>query len=132
MTKIYVDSSVVVAMLFGEEKSPKYREIFARQSEILSSYLLEAEVYASARREKIPLDSASKLLTDVTLIAPGRSLEYEYQKVFQHGYCRGGDAFHLAMMVHIDPDFSSLELLTADRQQEEIARKIGIKIFQES
>ena len=132
MNRFYVDSSALVSILFNEPHADFYRETLNKADEFMSSYLLEAEVYASAAREKIPLEEADGVIKFVVPIIPARSLRDEYREIFSHGYCRGGDAHHLATLLYVDPKRSELSLLTADRSQAAIAEKIGIRVLRDT
>lgn len=127
MTKIYVDSSVLVAILFNETGADFYRDQL-NHAECISSYLMEAEVYASAAREKIAFEEADALLKYIHPVIPERSLRDEYKNIFSHGYCRGGDACHIATLLYIDSTQSEVPLLTMDERQAEVARSVGISV----
>lgn len=132
MKRIYVDSSILVTILFNEPHAEPYRDMLNTVDEVVSSHLLEAEVYAASAREKIPFEEADRLLRPIFLIMPDRSLREEYRTIFSHEYCRGGDACHLATLLYLDKSKSEFELLTADKQQRQVAETLGIKIAQES
>lgn len=131
MKRLYVDSSVAVCLLLSEPDATLYHRITAQSGELMSSSLLEAEVLAAATREKVPDDVAEKVLQPISIIVPKRSLKNECQIILEKGYCRGGDLFHLATLLYVDPTLMEIEILTADQQQKEVARKVGIKVFQE-
>lgn len=132
MTKsIYVDSSALVAVLFDEPKSNRYRSILHKNRQnVLSSALLEAEVYSAAKREGIPLETAAGFIDLVALVFPDRSLQSEYLTVFQNGHLRGADAHHLATALYVDPQAKNLSFVTADRKQAETAQTIGFQVVQ--
>lgn len=125
---LYIDSSVLVAILLNEPTKEHYQKLTAEASELWSSFLLEAEVYSAVARENVTVEVADRLLGYVALVMPERSLKEEYRFVFSKGYCRGGDAYHLATLLYLDPQKSKLALLTADERQKEVALKIGIRI----
>lgn len=132
MTKnIYVDSSVLVSVLFDEPESRRYRSILHKnRRNILSSSLLEAELYAAAKREGVPLETAAGFIDLVAIVFPDRSLQSEYLTVFQNGYVRGADAHHLATALYIDPQAKNLSFVTADSRQAAVAQKIGFRVVQ--
>ena len=127
MTRLYVDSSVFVEILFGQEGATHYYKLIEKCDEAVSSYLLEAEAYAACAREKADFAKADDLFKSFSLVFPERSLRKEYRMVFDHGCCRGADAHHVAMALHLDPLCQALAFLTADRSQREVARKVGFK-----
>ena len=127
MKAIYVDSSVIVSILFREPHSKKLLEIINQTSSTCySSQILEAEVYASATRENIVLAEAHKLLMHINLLLPERSLRKEYKEIFSAGYCRGADAYHIACALYLDPERTNLIFLTADQRQQEVAKKVKL------
>lgn len=121
----YVDSSVLVGMLFEEKNAPKWRRFLDEMDEVASSSLIEAELFSAAVREKIVLSLATNFLESVSLIHPDRPLREEYGKIFALGHVRGADAYHLACALFLDPTAKSLAFLTADIQQAEIAKRLG-------
>lgn len=127
MTRLYVDSSILVGILFRQEGASFHYKLIENSDQAMSSYLLEAEVYAACTREKADFERADDLFKSFSFIFPERSLRKEYRLVFDHGYCRGADAHHIAMALHLDPTCQMLTFLTTDRSQKELARKIGFK-----
>jgi len=128
MKALYIDSSVVIAILLNEVNAKKMRKLIGTYDEVLSSHLIEAEVSSAAFREKVDLELAGRMLDHVSLIFPDRSLRDEYAGVLRAGYCRGSDLYHLACLLYVDPE-RSLPLLTLDLRQSEIAHKIGLKVL---
>jgi predicted nucleic acid-binding protein len=122
----YVDSSVVVAILFGERAASRFQRHLARCDEIVSASLLEAEVLAAAKREDLSIAEAAAEIDTLSLITCERSLQPEYHRIFGLGYCRGTDALHLATALYLDPDAETLTFLTADKPQAQLARKLGL------
>ncbi len=129
MSLTYIDSSIVVALLLKEAPAKKYQRILARKEEIVSSSLLEAELYSTAIREKVPFEKADLLLKGVSLILPNRLLTEELKLIFLKGYCRGADAHHIACALYLDPEMKTLEFFTADHRQAETAEKVGFKVL---
>lgn len=129
--EIYVDSSVILALLFEETKSSQYRKLLqGNRRQVFSSSLLEAEVYAAAKREGVPLEVAAGFVDLVSLVFPEESLQRQYLKIFQQGYCRGADAYHLATALYLDHEGKNLVFVTADRIQAVVARAIGFKVIE--
>ena len=129
MSTIYVDSSILVAVLFREHSSERYRKLLTEAEEVISSALCEAEVFSSSSREKVSLDRAEGILEHISLVIPDRSLREEYREIFSKGYCRSADAHHIACAIYLDANRKDLQFLTADLQQEVSARKVGLRIL---
>jgi predicted nucleic acid-binding protein len=129
MSFTYVDSSVIVAILFEEVSAKKYRAYLNRNKSNYSASLLEAEVYSAACREKVSFDKAQEILRHISLVFPNASLEKEYQKIFSTGYCRGADAYHLACALYLDSSRKELKILTADQPQANVAKTLGFEII---
>lgn len=130
MRAVYVDSSVVVALLLGESGFTKIRRALDQADELLSANLLEAEVYAAASREGIALRDASLFVKPITLLTPDRSLFPELSKILSRQYCRGADAYHLACALYLDPEAADLAFCTADHRQKQVASELGFKTLQ--
>lgn len=123
-----MDTSVVVAVLFQEPGWEVYQRVMARADAVVSSLLLEAEVYAAVVREGFPIASAVNALGSISLAFPDRSLALEYAEIYSIGHCRGADAHHVATALYLDPPRKELRFLTADRQQARIARRLGFRV----
>jgi predicted nucleic acid-binding protein len=128
MKSLYVDSSILVAILFQEENFSQYMNTIDRCENIFSSHLIEAELFATARGEDVSIEIAETLLDRVSLIIPNRRLQNEYQRIFQHSYIRGVAAFHLACALFLDPETQELSFLTSDKKQKEVADRLGFRI----
>lgn len=124
----YLDASVCVGILFGEDKNLKWQRFLNRQEEIVSSALMEPEVFSAAAREKVSLEKAEILLDCVSLIYPDRGLRKEYHRLFSSGYVRGASACHLATALYLDPEAKNLVFVTADNQQKALAKQLGFKV----
>lgn len=123
----YVDTSILVGMLFEEKDAHKWKRFLNAKDDTVSSALIEAELLAAAAREKVELALASTFLESVTLLHPDRSLKEEYAKIFSFGYIRGADACHLASALFLDPEAKTVSFLTADAQQRHIAAQLGFE-----
>ncbi len=126
MTSYYVDSSVLVAILFEEQQAKKFRGLLKKSRSAFSSFLLEAEVYSAAAREKVELKIAEDFIRSVSLVFPERSFQKEYAEIFSSGYCRGADAHHIACALFLDPKKEELIFLTADNRQKASAKNAGL------
>ena len=126
MSTAYLDSSCVVAAAFGE---PGARPMIARRrafSLVISSTLLEAELFSALRREQCELTDAFH--ADVSLVAPDRALSEEIARVLEAGYMRGADCWHLATALYVAPDPSELTFLTLDLAQRKVAKTLGFQV----
>lgn len=124
---LYVDSSVLVSILFAEKGFGAYEAALGRADTVVSSNLTEAEVLATAARENVPREPIVRSLEELTLCFPDRSLAGEYNLVFACSYCRGGDAYHLATALYLDPSRREIVFLTADKVQKRVAVKLGFR-----
>ncbi len=125
MKAFYVDSSVIAALLLEEKNSKQIRKTLSRAKQLYSGHLIEAEIFATAKRESIELSLASSFLNPVALVFPEQSLQKEYEEIFSKGYCRGADAYHIACALYLDPEKKNLSFLTLDEKQALIARQLG-------
>ena len=129
MKRLYVDSSVIVALLFEEEGFRRYSDLIEKGETSYSSHLLEAEVFAAAVREGVPLKQAAEFVELISLIIPKRSLRLEYERLFEVGPLRGADACHIATALYLDPECKELGFVSADKDQSRLAQKLGFKIL---
>lgn len=130
MQVAYVDTSVVVSLLFERSKNnAEFLKIMNHADEVLSSNLMEAELLSVLRRDRLNFSEALNFLAGISLVLPDRSLLAELGRVFAAGYVRGADAFHLACALYLDPQVSDLVFLTVDKKQDSVAAKIGFRTF---
>jgi predicted nucleic acid-binding protein len=124
---IYVDTSVLVCVFFTENHPlvNHFSDTLNNADEVLSSSLLEAEFLSVIKREGLPLKESLTLLEPVSLIIPERSLLVELKHIFDLSYLRGADAYHLATALYLDPSAKNLSFLTADKEQQDAAQKLG-------
>ncbi len=129
MSAAYVDTSFLLAILFGEPQAATLRRRLRRFEHRLAGDLLRAEALAAARRETLPFDALQPALAAISLVLPERSLEPEMREVSRHGYLRGADLWHLACALYVagnaPRDFA---FLSRDRAQRMIARRLGFAI----
>lgn len=124
MTRIaYVDSSCIVANALGQPIAAAIVGRLARFEEVVSSSMLEAELFSALARERRTL--SREWTAGVQLAYPVRSLAPELEVVFAAGYLRGADAWHLATALYVSPDPSALTFLTLDAAQGEVALTLG-------
>lgn len=128
MKQAYVDSSCLVAIAFDETDSKSMASELSRLDDVFSSNLLEAELRAALRREKVSEDP-SALLSSIRWIYPDRPLTAEFEEVLGAGYVRGADLWHLANALYLAADKrSSLTFLTLDSRQQSIAGSLGFRV----
>ena len=123
MNAAVVDTSCLVAIAFAE---PRYRAVASRLErfdQLFASNLLEAELRAAFRREKVNADDS--LLGRLSWVFPDRALTAEIEAVLDAGQVRGADAWHLACALYLSPDPRELAFLTIDRQQARVAAALG-------
>jgi len=126
MSTAYLDSSCVVAAAFGE---PGARPMITRRqsfSLVISSTLLEAEVFSALCRERREVTRAFH--AELSLIAPDRALSEEIARVLEAGYVRGADCWHLATALYVAPEPSALTFLTLDLAQRKVAKALGFRV----
>jgi len=124
----YIDTSAVVAEFFSHVATENVGFQFKKLGFVYSSNLLEAEFWATLKREGIE-DDAIRILDPIRWIYPERPLTGEIERVLKHGYIRGADLYHLATALFMTPDPSKTCFLTLDHRQSELARAIGFRVF---
>lgn len=123
MNAAYVDTSCLVAIAFAE---PGYKALASRLDrfdQLFTSNLLEAELRAAFRREKVNADDT--LLGSLSWVFPDRALTAEIEAVLDAGQLRGADVWHLACALYLSPDPRELAFLTMDRPQARVAEALG-------
>jgi hypothetical protein len=123
MTIAYVDSSCIVAIASGERGAGAMSRKLEKFDELVSSNLLEAELRAVFVRERIGTDIA--LLSALSWIVPDRPLGPEIARVFDAGYVRGADCWHLASALYLADDPKTLSFITLDARQAKLAAALG-------
>ncbi len=126
MKLAYVDSSIVLARIFGQQNDTDQRGRLAAFDELHSSVLIEAEVLSAARRERMPVEFI--MLDRVWPVLPDRSLRPEIERVLAAGYVRGADCLHLATALYLTPDPAELTFLTLDERQRAVAVALGFAV----
>jgi len=119
----YVDTSVLVAVAFGERGATALSRRLATFRMRLSANLLEAEFYAALQREGV--SAPADFLGSISWVLPDRPLSHEIEQVLAAGYLRGADLWHLACALYVTGDSREMIFLTADRRQADVARKLG-------
>ncbi len=126
MKLAYIDTSCLVAIAFGEPNAGALASRLEDYDELVSSNLLECELWAAFMREGVVPDEA--MLTWVTWVIPNRALSPEIRTILSTGYQRGADAWHLACALYLAADAGELSFITLDKRQEEVARELGFAI----
>ena len=125
MATAYVDSSVIIAVAFGEQGRFEAENRIAQIDDLRSSNLLEAEVRAAFYRTGRPFKP--HILHGIRWIMPARSLADKMAQVLEAGYVRGADLWHLACALYMSEDPSEVAFITLDEQQAEVARSLGFR-----
>lgn len=120
----YIDSSVVVGLLFEKASSSKAQEILASADRLISGTLLEAEVRSAIRRERVEAD-LTQVFGGISWVFPERRLTVELERVLSIAYLRGADVWHLALALYVDPAASELTFLSLDQRQAAVAAELG-------
>lgn len=118
-----VDSSCWVAVALEE---PGWKTVVRNLSrhELAAAPLLEAELAAALKREGVDADRRA-LLAGLAWLLPDRPLGPEFDRIYEVGYLRGADAWHLAHALWLAPDARDLSFLTLDEPQRAVARALG-------
>jgi predicted nucleic acid-binding protein len=124
----YIDSSYFIAIAVGE---PGYRDLLvrlAREDEVYSSHLLEAELRSALARHG-ESGKIRNFLSWIDWVAPSRPLTKEIDQILSMGYLKGPDLWHLACALFLRSKVPNLSFLTLDRNQGELARLLGFPGF---
>ena len=121
----YVDTSVLVAIAFGEPEAPALRRLMRRQGALFASELLAAEFLAAVKREGASLAAASDMLAALSWVVPARTLRPEISRVLAVRYLRGADTWHLACACYLTPEPAELAFFTRDEVQRTVAAQLG-------
>ena len=124
MNVAFVDSSCLVAIALGEPGAKATARRLAGYDVLLASGLLEAELIAACTREQLRTPSAASL----SWVFPSRRLTAELERVFNSGYLRGADAWHLACALYVSPNPAELSFETLDLAQRKVARSLGFQV----
>lgn len=119
----YVDTSYLVAIAFAEPAHQALVDRLEGLDLLYSSNLLEAELLAAFKREKVDDDGA--ILGRISWVLPDRPLSSEIRSVLSAGNLRGADLWHLACALYLSPDPRELAFLTVDRARAGVAAGMG-------
>jgi predicted nucleic acid-binding protein len=126
LTTAYVDTSCIVATAFGEKDAVAIARRLARCDRVLSSPLLEAELFSALLREGREVTNAWSSAIEYVIV--DRPLSQELSRVLAAGYLRGADCWHLATALYVAPDPSRLAFVTLDATQRKVAKALGFAI----
>lgn len=122
----YIDTSCLIAILFGERGSEALEGRVNAFDEVISSNLLEAELRAAFAREEV--DPGADLLDAISWVLPDRPLSTEIARVLKAGYLRGVGCWHVATALYVADDPADISFLTLDVKQRDVARGLGFGI----
>lgn len=88
MSRLFVDTSVLVALAFDEPGHERVAEVLESADDLFATPLLEAEFRSALAREEV-VDGVG-LLDAFRWVLPDRTLSPELDRVFSAGYARGG------------------------------------------
>lgn len=123
MSIAYVDTSAIVAIVFGEAGGTAMARRLADHDELVSSNLLEAELRAVFAREDVPFEDDA--IGGLSWVLPDRPLGRECRAALGEGHLRGADLWHVACALYLAPEPAALTFLTLDDRQAEVARSLG-------
>lgn len=126
MSAAYVDTSFLLAIIFGEPDATALRRRLLRFDHRLTGDLLRAEVLSAAKREAVAVETLQPAVAALALVLPERTLEREMREALGHGYLRGAGLWHVACALFLAGDTrSELAFLSRDSAQRGIARRLG-------
>jgi predicted nucleic acid-binding protein len=122
----YVDTSCIVATAFGESEASAIVRRLSRFDRVLSSPVLEAELFSALQREGRDVDHTWSAA--IEFVIADRPLTPEIRKVLAAGYLPGADCWHLATALFVTPDPAKLAFVTLDSAQRKVAKSLGFAI----
>lgn len=123
MNAAFIDTSCLVAIVFGEAGGTAMARRLESLDRIFASNLLEAELRAAFVREDLPADHP--VLDRITWVLPQRPLGREITAALGSGYLRGADLWHLASALYLAGNPRDLPFLTLDERQAAVALRLG-------
>ena len=121
----YVDTSVLLAIAFGQHDPDALRRRLIEYTGLFSSILLEAEVRSAFVRTGRAFDA--HLLAGIEWVLPDRSLTQEIDAALRVGYLRGADLLHMATALYAAKGEEGMTFLTLDRRLQEVAQALGFE-----
>lgn len=121
----YLDTSWLIAIALKEPEHVALSRRLEDFTHIYSANLLEAELLAALKRERVAPDSIA--LDRLSWVLPVRALRREIEKVLSQHFVRGADCWHLASALYVADTPGSLTFLTLDKKQLAIAKALGFR-----
>lgn len=130
MKRGYIDTSVLVALHFGQSEARRAARLLRALDVSFSVNLIVPELLATLKREGRPLQEADRLLARIALYSPTESLRPQCEAALAAGPLRGADLWHVAAALAIagPQKRSELQFLTFDDQQRGVAGLLGFAI----
>jgi predicted nucleic acid-binding protein len=130
MKRGYIDTSVLVALHFGQTEARRAARILRALNISISVNLVVPELLATLKREGRPLHEADRLLARIALYSPTDSLRPQCEAALAAGSLRGADLWHVAAALAIagPQKRSDVQFVTFDERQQEVARSLGFSI----
>lgn len=126
MRLAYVDTSILVAIAFGESGATAATRRLKNFDALATADLLDAELRATFQREKAAYDPT--LTAALSWVIPDRRLGEEIARVLDHGLLRGADCWHLAVALYLTGDPALATFLTLDQRQRDVAKALGFAV----
>ena len=121
----YVDTSVLLAIAFGQHDPDTLRNRLSGYTRIFSSILLEAEARSAFARAGRPFDR--HMLSGIAWVFPNRLLTEEIDIALRMDYLRGADLLHMATALYTARGERGMAFLTLDRRLHDVARGLGFE-----
>lgn len=125
MSVAYVDTSVMIAIAFGEDGADALANRLNGFSRVVSSTLLEAELRAACSREGRPVPT--DLLDRIGWILTNRPLTDEIKTALDAGYLRGADLWHVATALYAAPEPGAISFITLNDSQARVAAALNLR-----
>ncbi len=125
MSAVYVDTSVLAGIAFGEPAAERFAVALNRFDRVLSSNLLDAEMRAVFERESEVFED--DVMAGIDWVLPTRPLSAEFARALGAGYLRGADLWHVATALYVSPQPDSLTFATLDAGQGRVASALGFR-----
>ena len=127
MNSAYVDSSLLLAIAFGEPGATRLAERLDRFDDVYASNLVESEVVSALAREAVVLPDADAF-GSLNWTFPDRPLTPEFARILETGHLKGADLWHVACALYLSPNPQDLSFLTLDARQKRVATKLGFHV----
>ena len=130
MKRGYIDTSVLVALHFGQSEARRAARILRSLDMAISVNIIVPELLATLKREGRPLQEADSLLGRISVFSPTEPLRKHCEEALAAGALRGADLWHVAAAIAIAGPRRrhDLQFASFDQRQQEIARNLGFAI----